>query len=230
MQVGNARSACAMIIFGLSLLAFVAVAGSEATEKRPKLDAHHHEIMKEHGMGEMGGNPAMGARLFRKKDCIKCHSIKGVGGDVGPDLGMIRHNHTNVRMAAILWNHAPLMTKIMTERKIPRPLFKGPEMAHLIAYLHSLEVLGDSTNGKRVFERKQCVACHAVAGVGGKIGPDLAKTHPHPPTELLGQLWNHAATMEALMKAQGIPWPVFEEGEMADLLAYIGEVQRGKAH
>lgn len=229
MAAGVARRVRATSIFGISLLAFLAVVGSDAAPPGSSPDADHQEtMMKEHAMVGMGGNPAIGATLFRVKGCSNCHSIKGVGGKIGPDLGMLRHNHTNVRMAAILWNHAPLMTKVMTELKVQRPLFKGAEMAHLIAYLHSLEVLGNPTNGKRVFERKRCVACHAVEGIGGNIGPDLAKSHPHPPMELMGQLWNHAATMEALMKAQGIPWPVFEEGEMADLLAYIVSVQREK--
>ncbi len=230
MKTGNQRSAYVTILYSIPLLVLITIAAAEATEKSPPGETKRHAMMEEHGIADMGGNPAIGARLFREKGCIKCQSIKGQGGEIGPDLGMTRHSHSNIRMAAILWNHAPLMTRIMMEQKIPRPLFKGAEMAHLIAYLHSLDVLGDPRNGKRVFERKQCVACHSVGGAGGKVGPDLAKSHPHPPTELMGQLWNHAATMEALMRVQGIPWPVFEEGEMADLLAYIVEVQRAKAY
>jgi cytochrome c2 len=212
-----------MLLLGLLLATFATIVGSQAAQRSPRPEIHARVTY-------MGGDAAIGARLFKEKGCIQCHSIKGAGGDIGPDLGKVRHNHTSVRMAAIMWNHAPLMTKIMIEKKIPRPLFKGPEMAHLIAYLHSLEVLGDPKNGKRIFERKRCNFCHAVGGVGGQIGPDLAKNHPHPPAELVGQLWNHAATMEAMMRAYGIPWPVFEEGEMADLLAYIIAAQRNNVH
>lgn len=216
------------VLISITVFAIAAIFWSEAAEKRPGLEAHHHG-MEEHGMADIGGDPAIGARLFREKTCIKCHAIRGIGGDVGPDLGRLAHNHTNIRMAAILWNHAPIMARVMEERKIPRPTFQGPEMAHLIAYLHSIEVLGDPTEGKWVFERKRCSVCHAVGGVGGKIGPDLATGHPHPPAELVGQLWNHAVTMEAMMRAQGLPWPVFEDGEMADLLAYVVAVQQEKA-
>jgi cytochrome c2 len=195
----------------------------QMSEKKPTQEAHP-------SVTDLAGDPAIGSKLFKEKGCIKCHSIKGVGGDIGPDLGKMRHNHSNVRMAAIMWNHAPMEAKIMIEKKISREVFEGSEMAHLIAYLHSLEVLGDSKSGKQVFERKRCNFCHAVGGIGGKIGPDLARSHPHPPAELIGQLWNHAVTMEALMRAQGIPWPVFGEGEMADLLAYIIAAQQKKAH
>lgn len=174
------------------------------------------------------GDPAIGKRIFSEKGCIRCHSIKGSGGKVGPDLAQLMRSHNAVRMAAILWNHALPMAKKMEELGIQRPTFKGDEMAHLIAYLHSLEVLGNPEEGARVFERKQCIKCHAIGGVGGKIGPDLAKAHPHPPDELVGLMWNHAITMWTMMKALDIPWSVFEVGEMADLLSYILKVQKEK--
>jgi cytochrome c2 len=38
----------------------------------------------------------------------------------------------------------------------------------------------DPMAGARVFAAKGCEKCHAINGVGGKIGPDLAKsTRPH---------------------------------------------------
>ena len=32
-------------------------------------------------------DPTKGARLFVNKGCVKCHALKGEGGNVGPDLG-----------------------------------------------------------------------------------------------------------------------------------------------
>ena len=38
----------------------------------------------------------------------------------------------------------------------------------------------DAVAGSRVFAANGCAKCHAVNGVGGKIGPDLAKiSRPH---------------------------------------------------
>ncbi len=43
-----------------------------------------------------GGNDAAGQQIFREKDavgCIRCHSIRGTGGAVGPDLAGIASKH-----------------------------------------------------------------------------------------------------------------------------------------
>lgn len=180
--------------------------------------------------GMQVGNPTIGKRLFQQKGCVTCHAIKGKGGTVGPDLGKIQHTHNAYQMAASMWNHATQMTRTMLEQGIKCPEFKGDEMAHLLAYLHSLEVVGDAERGKVVFEQKGCLTCHAINGEGGKIGPELARTtHPHPPIELAGMMWNHSPTMSAMMEALRIPRPTFEGNEMVDLLAYLDAVQRQAA-
>lgn len=173
------------------------------------------------------GDPALGKQLFRTKRCVTCHAIKGAGASVGPDLGKLQHTHNVYQMAAIMWNHSTRMREVMEATGIRRPEFKGDEMAHLLAYLHSLEVVGDVERGSAVFQQKGCNRCHAINGDGGKFGPALAPTsHPHPPIELAGMMWNHSPTMSAMMSALKIPRPVFEGTEMADLLAYLNVVQR----
>lgn len=176
------------------------------------------------------GDPVIGKRLFQEKKCAQCHAIKGVGGRVGPDLGQLLETHNIYLMAARLWNHAVGMTQVMEAMGIERPRFQGDEMAHLLAYFVSLEVVGDATVGRTVFQKKGCIRCHAIEGKGGTVGPDLAWTpHPHPPFELAGMMWNHSPTMSALMDALRIQRPSFEWVEMADLLAYLVEVQQRAA-
>lgn len=176
------------------------------------------------------GNPTVGKQVFLRKGCAKCHAIKGEGGGIGPDLGKLQHTHNVYQMAAVMWNHSTQMRAVMEARGVQRPEFKGDEMAHLLAYLHSLQVVGDPARGKLVFEQKGCARCHAVLGEGGKIGPELGRTaHPHPPIELAGMMWNHSPTMSAMMGALGIPRPVFEGNEMADILAYLDAAQRRAA-
>lgn len=207
-----------------------ALAGLLVLLPGPPARARQHEHPHHRVEQVQVGNPVAGQQLFRAKGCVKCHAIRGEGGQVGPDLGRIQHTHNVYQMAAIMWNHAAQMTEVMAAQGIKRPEFKGDEMAHLLAYLHSLEVVGDPGRGRAVFVEKGCIKCHAIKGEGGKVGPELARTsHPHPPIELVGMMWNHSPTMSAMMGALGIPRPVFEENEMADLLAYLNAVQREAA-
>ena len=142
------------------------------------------------------------------------------GGYRGPDP-------MRSRDAPVAWNHSTEMGTVMEAKRVKRPEFKGDEFAHLLAYLHNLSVVGDPERGRDVFEQKGCVKCHAIRGAGGKFGPELAgTTHPHPPIELAGMMWNHSPTMTAMMGALGIARPVFEGTEMADLLAYLNAAQR----
>lgn len=212
----------------LALAGAIVALGTLATEaQQPPSGEHgaHHRLE-----AMQVGNPTIGQRLFKTKRCITCHAVKGEGGDVGPDLGRIQHTHNVYQMAAVMWNHSTQMRQAMEAKGIERPTFKSDEMAHLLAYLHSLQVVGDPERGRAVFERKGCAKCHAINGVGGKIGPELARTHhPHPPIELAGMMWNHSPTMTAMMGALGIPRPVFDGNEMADLLAYLDAVQREAA-
>lgn len=97
----------------------------------------------------------------------------------------------------------------------------------------------DPLAGERVFEAKGCVKCHAVNGVGGKIGPDLARTaRPRTFYDLAAALWNHAPRMATRMQQLGIARPQLDTRETGDLAAYLftlnyfdarGNVARGRA-
>ncbi|MEN8262872.1 MAG: c-type cytochrome [Nitrospirota bacterium] len=45
-----------------------------------------------HGMEK--GDPARGERSFNKRSCAFCHTLKGRGGDIGPDLTNIKQRHS----------------------------------------------------------------------------------------------------------------------------------------
>src|SRR5439155_20920118 len=47
--------------------------------------------------------------------------------------------------------------------------------------------LGDPARGEKVYRRKElgCVLCHAIAGAGGRVGPDLASIGASAPVDYL---------------------------------------------
>jgi mono/diheme cytochrome c family protein len=80
----------------------------------------------------------------------------------------------------------------------------------------------DPQAGARVFDAKGCIKCHAVRGVGGKVGPDLGRAlRPRTFYDLAAALWNHAPKMADRMRQLGIVRPKLDAVESADLAAYL---------
>ena len=80
----------------------------------------------------------------------------------------------------------------------------------------------DPMAGARVFGAKGCSKCHAVNGVGGKIGPDLAHiARPRTFYDLGADMWNHLHRMTAKMQELGIARPRLDAQETADLVGFL---------
>ncbi|MBF8254439.1 MAG: cytochrome c, class I, partial [Deltaproteobacteria bacterium] len=122
------------------------------------------------------GNPLDGSRLFSEKGCLGCHSVYGVGGVAGPELGQGILKRPLLDIAGVMWNHSPGMVHLFQEMRTALPQFKPAEMASLLSFLYylgSLDPPGDAAAGARLFREKQCQTCHSLGGKGGKHGPKL---------------------------------------------------------
>jgi cytochrome c len=180
------------------------------------------------------GNPLEGSRLFTGKGCMRCHSIYGVGGATGPDLGQGNLKRPLLDIAGIMWNHSPGMAHVFQEQGTTRPQFKPVEMASLISFLYYLGSLGppgDPVMGARLFSEKRCVTCHSLGGKGGTHAPKLDSYGRYAsPIYLTASLWNHGQRMAGLMEALRVPRPTLEKNDIADLLAHFraaaGSVER----
>lgn len=176
-------------------------------------------------------NPLKGRFIFEQKGCITCHSIKGEGGNIGPDLGQEKFYGTFLQLASIMWNHSPEMLRRMRELDLPYPEFADTEMDELIAYLYYLRYLGepgDLYRGKVVLENKGCLHCHSIGGKGGKLAPAFDQLAKYiSPLYMAQALWNHGPDMNEEIKKSGLNRPVFERGEIVDLSAYIRSASKG---
>lgn len=182
------------------------------------------------------GDVEVGKKLFTEKKCVACHQIGLFGGVSGPSLDHLSQYGSPILVAASMWNHGPAMAEEMEARGLTRPTFSGSELSDLIAYLESvgprplqgpLYVLpGRAAEGRVVFVERQCIECHSVGGVGGRVGPDLAEREMQVGlTEFAAAMWNKEPAMIAAMEARDITVPQLGAGEMADLVAYLYSIQ-----
>jgi len=95
-----------------------------------------------------------------------------------------------------------------------------------VAYLWYIRLFaepGNAEQGRRVFERKQCAACHEDPASGAPNLPSAlgSRTDPLRPFSMVSILWRHGPAMLASMKAKNIAWPRFMRAEMADLTEHL---------
>lgn len=121
-----------------------------------------------------------GSKLY-ESNCGSCH---GENGDkiVGIDFskGTFKTARTDDDMIRIIRNGVP-------NTGMPPNPFSETQANTIVAYVRSMlggrvantsaiaSLTGDAARGKTIFEGKgNCATCHAVSGVGGTSGPDLA--------------------------------------------------------
>lgn len=181
---------------------------------------------------ELPENPTIGSEVFIGKGCIRCHTILGEGGTVGPDLGNTRLHLSFMDLAGIMWNHSPQMERRFREEKFRRPRMTSEEMKNLIAFLYYLDYFdkpADPEEGEELFQEKKCGTCHSLGGKGG-----MKVLRPPPPLDRFKQyvspiffvtaLWNAMKNMTQSMVTHNHPnmqRPVFLENGLVNILSYI---------
>ena len=176
-------------------------------------------------------DPVDGSRLFVRKGCVVCHAVDGEGGKIGPDLGRVSTGRSLLGIAAVMWNHTPIMTERIKEVRVSRPKLTPQEMANLFAFLTYtgyFDAPGDPKRGADVFRDRSCARCHAVGGAGGGIGPALDQFKRYvSPISLATAMWNHGPQMQRVMQSLGVARPQLSGADIANLLAYVRAAGRG---
>ena len=176
-------------------------------------------------------DPLAGARVFGAKGCVKCHSINGVGGKVGPDLARALKPRSFYDVATAMWNHLPRMADRMKQLGITRPQLTAQEAGDLVGFLYTLNYFdppGNGAVGRQLFSGKKCIVCHQVGGTGGVVGPNLDSLKQFAsPIYVASAMWNHGPAMAEAMKAKGVERPTFTAPELRDLVAFLAPATGG---
>jgi len=187
------------------------------------------------GNVDRAGDPSAGQRVFNEKGCVRCHAVAGVGGKSAPELSGIADGVDSTAWARAMLNHAGSMVDPITVRLGQWPQFTGKEMNDLIKFVspgaprpaaNKREIPGNAERGWSVFQGR-CMQCHSVNGLGGVLGPELGPQHELPLTtaQFAAVFWNHAPEMLQQSYDSGVPAPVFQGQEMADLLAFLASLR-----
>lgn len=167
-----------------------------------------------------------GGDFFRTQGCENCHTVKGAGAGRAPDLGRrLDRDYTPAGIVARMWSHAPVMWAAMAKDSVTAPQISPDQAADLFAFFYAaryFERPGEAERGKRLFQDKHCIDCHAVNGTGGGVGPAVEKWESlQGPILLIQQMWNHQSQMHNEMAARGITWPQLTAQDLTDMLVYL---------
>lgn len=170
-------------------------------------------------------NPLDGRELFAARGCGQCHAIGDRHESIGPNLGTAAFGGSFLELGAAMWNHVPGMSVRVEATETEWPQISEEDATELIAFLYYIRYLGrpgDASAGKEKFTQKGCVACHALGTKNRTVGPDLTKLESFvSPLDIGRAIWNHGPAMLTRMRQLNITPPVFVEGDLADLSAYI---------
>jgi len=169
-----------------------------------------------------------GERVAVAKGCGTCHALPGEtrGKKPGPVFLSPAPPQAPSEVLRRLWNHIPGMRQHFLARGVVWPEVRVEEMTDLLAFLGmqpGLERAPNPDRGRALVIQKGCLKCHELAGEGARAAPDLTQFRWfRDPAPLATALWNHAPAMLDRIEQSGIPYPIFREGEMADLLGFLG--------
>ena len=112
-----------------------------------------------------------GKKLYTDLNCAYCHSMKGVGGTIGPELLLVISGRSDEWLAEHFRKpKSKNPTSIMPELNLLEE-----EIQALIAYLREVGGGGASIAGAMKVYEENCQSCHRYKGRGEDVGPDLGQ-------------------------------------------------------
>src|SRR4051812_31595570 len=176
--------------------------------------------------GVVPGDARRGEQLFTSEQCIQCHSVKGKGGTLAPDLARrVDRDYTPSVMASLMWNHAPDMWAAMEKQGVKKGSMTPEKAADLFAYFVSaryFERPGDAARGKQAFAARHCADCHGITSSPVAAAPPVAKWESlSDPVILAQQMWNHGPKMRAEFAKKKLAWSKITGQELTDMLVYL---------
>ena len=169
---------------------------------------------------------AKGEQLFEEKGCHGCHKLNGFGNTIGPDLTEVgRHRDPDWLMRHFLDPNKVTPGTVMPkfgftveEAKALTIFMLSQTDEPISGYYASKKVIPNVNYGRILFLEKGCIGCHNINGVGGKVGPDLAKAIQHRTSDWI---FKHFKDPQAVSPGTVMPKFDFTDGQAKALTMFI---------
>ena len=148
-------------------------------------------------------DPAAGQQVFAKRGCKACHSIRGTGGGLGPDLtfeGEVAGHDAD-------WHRRHLANPKSTSPGSVMPRFNLPEQEreNLIAYLRSLVRLEKDKTLVPLLAARFAALGTALEDLKNRV--ESARLHGRNVDDFqatLGQAWTHVGAVEEMIRRKNL--------------------------
>ncbi len=164
-----------------------------------------------------------GIGYFRQENCISCHTV-GLGKPrIGPDLAA----RSIRKSAAWMIQHFKRPSAMVPGSAMPPIQLSDAQLNTLAAFLLKLnsrnaEALQSAPDfaveGALIYQKSQCGSCHAVNGVGVKLGPPLNGLKQRRTEQWVE---DHFRNPQALSPGSIMPPYRFTPAEMEKIVAYL---------
>jgi predicted CXXCH cytochrome family protein len=192
-------------------------------------------VVTSHVAGQGGREPLLpdnvtdGWKVFNRKQCLRCHAVWGLGGQIGPDLGRTEQQDlTAGKLAGTMWNHIPKVNSYVLRHHLDFPRLSPDEVSDLFSFLFFARYLdepGDPVAGQIVLREKGCASCHVTEGNPLTGAPDLRRWAGFAnPVVWAQKMWESAPQMERAMREAGIAWPRLDDTDLMNIMAYLRSV------
>ena len=186
-----------------------------------------------------------GKDLWDHNNCMGCHTIMGEGAYYAPELTKVYERRGEGFIRAMLKDPESMYPG---QRKMVNYHFKEEEMTDIIAFLKwigevdlngfpkkpdlsptanvsangsSNAVVVKQSNRPLIFNQ-MCVACHALGGEGGTVGPALDGVGSRLDKETIAKRLNDPASVKADTKMPKLP---LTQENIVELTAFLSELK-----
>ncbi|NJL24304.1 MAG: c-type cytochrome, partial [Calothrix sp. SM1_5_4] len=177
---------------------------------------------------------ALGKRIWESKNCMGCHTLMGEGAYYAPELTKVHERRGEAFIKAVLKDPEAMYPG---ERKMVNYKLNDDEINALTAFLkwvgevdlngfpakpdlmNSAPLVASAPSKSPVSFNQMCVACHALNGAGGKIGPALDGIGARRDKDFLAQWLLDPFAVKADSRMPKLPLSDEQIRELVDFLS-----------